>query len=58
MISAVLGAVSTNVHHVALAFGICFSTTPPHHIDPLGGIATHTRLTLATTPNPGTRSVK
>ena len=31
---------------------------PPHHIDPCAGIATHTRLTFAATPKPGTRSVK
>ncbi len=34
------------------------SSTPPHHIDPCAGVATHTRLTFAATPKPGTFNVK
>src|SRR4051794_21088090 len=52
------GAFATNLFHATALRSTWRSTIPPHHIDPASGIATHTRLTFAATPNPGTRRVK
>ena len=57
-ISPLPGAFTTNLFHAAAFLSAWRSTIPPHHIEPCAGMATHTRLTFAATPKPGTLSVK
>ena len=47
-----------NLCQIVAVFSFGRSSTPPHQIDPCAGVVTHTRLTMAATPKPGTFRVK
>src|SRR5688572_9854499 len=51
------GEFAMNVVQAAALLSFWRSRIPPHHTDPCAGMATHTRFTLAATPNPGTFNV-